>query len=239
MPGSGISSELSSHPMAQSAGSGSVSVPPSIPDSLVLYWTLVGQAVIPSGFEDAFMGFSEAWTEAAARYDHRKSSWNNESAAVTPAAQKRAREDKVRLEKHSKDQFLLTAFRTRLQKIMYEGATARKDAEEDERSRWLHILAGIVQNTETPMARLLREKPGNVLLLGAGKRATTFRAGSCLCVGTPCGSQQRMESLSRVRSRILWITKLLKTITNRTFFVFESIKTVITVIDTGRYWFLN
>ena len=82
----------------------------------------------------------------------------------------------------AKNQFLSAAvqkpaaFRTRLQKIWYEGATARKDAENDERSRWLHILAGIVLNTETPMAKLLREKPRNTQLLGAGKRASTLRA---------------------------------------------------------------
>ena len=69
-----------------------------------------------------------------------------------------------------------TSFRTKFQRVLYEGATARKDAEEDERSRWLHILAGIVLNTDTPMAKMLREKPGNAQLLGAGKRASTLRA---------------------------------------------------------------
>ena len=98
MPGSGISSEPSAHQIAQSSSSSSVRVHPSIPDSLVLYWTLVDQAVIPPGFEDAFLGFSEAWTEAAARDDHRKSLWNNESAAVSLAAQKKAQEEKVRLD---------------------------------------------------------------------------------------------------------------------------------------------
>ena len=69
--------------MTQSSSSSSVSVPPSIQDSLVFYWNLVDHAVIPPGFEDAFCGFSEAWTQAAARDDHRKSLWNNESSAVT------------------------------------------------------------------------------------------------------------------------------------------------------------
>ena len=199
MPVSGISSEVSAHQMAQSASSDAVTVPPSIPDSSVLCWTLVDQAVIPPGFEDAFLGFSEAWTEAAARDDHRKSLWGTGSAAVTLVAQKKAQEEKVRLERNSKDHFLLaaiqkrTAFRTRLQKILYEGATARKDAEEDERSRWLHIPAGIVQNTETPVARLLKENPGNTRLLGAGKRATTLRA--------------RVTSLRRY---ILWLSAAYK-----------------------------
>ena len=96
------------------------------------------------------------------------------------AALRRAQDDQVRLETHGKDHFLSAAvqkpvaFRTRLQKILFEGATARKDAEDDERSRWLHIFAGIVQNTDTPMARLLREKPGQTQLLGAGKRAASI-----------------------------------------------------------------
>ena len=67
-----------------------------------------------------------------------------------------------------------TSCRTKFQRILYEGATARKDAEEDERSRWLHIFAGIVLNTDTPMAKMLREKPGNAQLLGAMKRASTL-----------------------------------------------------------------
>ena len=127
VPASGISSELSSHQMSQSASS------PSIHGLLALYWTLVDQSVIPPGFEDVFVGFSEAWTEAAPRADRVKSLWNNETAAVTLAAQRKAHEETVRLERHSKDRFLLAAiqrpaaFRTRLQKIAYEGATARKD----------------------------------------------------------------------------------------------------------------
>ena len=146
VPASGISSKLSAHQMAQSA---------SCSTGL---WS-----IRQSSRQASRTLSSEAWTEAAARDDHRKSLWNNESAAVTPAAQKKAQEEKVRVERDSKDNFLLAAihklaaFRTRLQKILYEGATARKDAEEDERSRWLRILAGIVQNTDIPMARLERE----------------------------------------------------------------------------------
>ena len=103
MPASGISSKLSWHQMARSEknarewhfiraelpSNGSVSklrfssVLLSVPDSLALHWTQVDLAVIPPGFEDIFMDFSEARTEAAVRDDHRKSSWSNESAAVT------------------------------------------------------------------------------------------------------------------------------------------------------------
>ena len=174
--------------------------------SLVLSWTLVGQKVIPPGFEYELVEFAGAWTEAAAIYDRRKSSWDSATATAALAAKRRAQDDQVRLETQSKDQFLsaafqkLVAFRTRLQKILFEGATARKDAEDDERSRWLHILAGIIQNTNTPMAILLREKPGQTQLIGAGKRASTLpEPGSELCAATPCGFRQRMVSRSRRR----------------------------------------
>ena len=125
------------------------------------------------------MKFGEAWEEAAERDDERKRSWTNVSAALELAERKKGFESSKKEEKQTKDQFLLAAtqrplrFRSRLQ---YEGATARKDAEEDERSRWLHVPAGIVSNTDTPMGRLLRDKPGGVTLLGAGKRASTLRS---------------------------------------------------------------
>ena len=155
---------------------------PSIPRALLLYWTLVDQGILPPDFEEDFMKFGEAWQEAAESDDERKRSWTNVSAALGLAERKRGLESSKKEEKQAKDQFLLAAtqrplrFRSRLQKLQYEGATARKDAEEDERSRWLHVLAGIVSNTDTPMGRLLRDKLEGVKLLGAGQRASTLRS---------------------------------------------------------------
>ena len=142
-----ISSELSAHQMAPECESASALEPmgasssadplPRVPDSLLLYWTLVDQSVVPHGFEEAFACFSVQWSEAAARDDSRKSHWNNETAALSLAAQRKAQEESERLQRHSKDQFLLAAikppstYRTKFQKIAYEGATARKDAEDD------------------------------------------------------------------------------------------------------------
>ena len=45
-------------------------------------------------------------------------------------------------------------FRTRMQRLAYEGPTARRDAEADVRSKYLRILANILKNTETPMGQL-------------------------------------------------------------------------------------
>ena len=89
---------------------------------LRLYWTLVDQHVIPPGHEEAFKGFASAWIEAAERDDERKAHWSNVSAAAALAAQRKVQEDKVRLEAHSRDQFLLaaiqkpTSFRTKFQR---------------------------------------------------------------------------------------------------------------------------
>ena len=132
-PASLISSELSAHQMAPECSSASALEPmgasssadplPRVPDSLLLYWTLVDQSVVPPGFEEAFACFSVQWSEAAARDDSRKSHWNNETAALSLAAQRKAQEESERLERHSKDQFLLAAiqppstYRTKFQKI--------------------------------------------------------------------------------------------------------------------------
>ena len=83
---------------------------------------------------------------------------------------------------NSQNQFMLAAiekptrFHTRLQRVQYEGASARKDAEGEVRSQWLQILCGIVSNTNTPMGRMVRDKPDSIQPLGAGRRATTLRA---------------------------------------------------------------
>ena len=67
-------------------------------------------------------------------------------------------------------------YKTKFQRSLYAGPTARRDAEEAERTRWIHELSLIVSDTPTPMGALLAEKPGNVSMLGAGLRASTLRS---------------------------------------------------------------
>ena len=68
--------------------------------------------------------------------------------------------------------------KTKFQRSLYAGPTARRDAEEAERTRWIHELSLIVSGTPTPMGALLAEKPGSVSMLGAGLRASTLRCQS-------------------------------------------------------------
>ena len=67
-------------------------------------------------------------------------------------------------------------YKTKFQRSLYAGPTARRDAEEAERTRWIHELSLIVSGTPTSMGALLVEKPGNVSMLGAGLRASTLRS---------------------------------------------------------------
>ena len=67
-------------------------------------------------------------------------------------------------------------FRTKWQRAVYDGPTARKDAELAERDRWVQLLANSLRSTDTPMGRLIRENPSNVQFLGGGRRAGTLRS---------------------------------------------------------------
>ena len=66
--------------------------------------------------------------------------------------------------------------RTRLERSLHGGPTARRDADEAERQRWLQVLADLVRHSSTPMGQLLAAQPRNVEVLGAGKRASTLRS---------------------------------------------------------------
>ena len=67
-------------------------------------------------------------------------------------------------------------FRTKWQRAVYDGPTARKDAEFAERERWVQLLATLLRSTDTPMGRLIRENPSGAQLLGGGRRAGTLRS---------------------------------------------------------------
>ena len=67
-------------------------------------------------------------------------------------------------------------FRTKWQRAIYEGPTARKDAETAERDRWIQLLANLLRSANTPMGKMIRESPSNIQLLGGGRRAGTLRS---------------------------------------------------------------
>ena len=95
---------------------------------------------------------------------------------------KKQRDTQILHSSAASDQLVLAAelklrrFRSKWQRIVYEGPTARKDMENAERSRWVASLGDLLRHTDTPMGRLLRENPSNLQLLGSGLGAGTLRS---------------------------------------------------------------
>ena len=57
----------------------------------------------------------------------------------------------------------------------FDGPSARRDAEEAERNRWIFTLSEIIKGTATPMGKMLTDRPGQQLV-GGGRRASTLRS---------------------------------------------------------------
>ena len=66
--------------------------------------------------------------------------------------------------------------RTKFERTLHKGQTQRKDAEEEERTRWIHELALLVAGSQTPMGKLWLEEPSNVKVLGAVLKASALRS---------------------------------------------------------------
>ena len=151
-------------------------------DFALLYFTLVADKAVPYGYLQEFLSLEKPARRAAERSLKAASSVSDSKAIDALRAFRRDRERQAGVVSTVGEQLLVAAdirpkkFRTRLQRALYEGPTARKDAETAERERWVHLLANLLRSTETPMGKLLRENPCNVQLLGGGRRAGTLRS---------------------------------------------------------------
>ena len=141
-------------------------------DGELLYYTLVKDGTLPDGFVDSFLVFADTLGGAATRKFKKMAKMDNTTAAIQLHRMSKVHTLSSISERQVTDQFLLTAtvrprkYITRLQKSMYSGPNARKDAEIAERSKWLQLLATMVINSSTPMGRILAAQPGNIDLLG-------------------------------------------------------------------------
>ena len=155
---------------------------PAPPDVLLLYWTLVRDGVLPKGYELEFASLESAIRNGAARALKRTAGSDNQSAAVWLHWRQQESASKARSEKLAVDQLLLSSserpskFRAKWQEKFFDGPTARKDAEEAPRTKWIRELEGLLQGTATPMAKVLEERKGDSNVLGGGRRASTLRA---------------------------------------------------------------
>ena len=148
----------------------------------LLYHTLVRDGALPLGYLQEFISLEAPARRSANRLQASAVAVSDSAASMTLAALRRDSEHRASVEKSILDQLVIAAdlrpkkFRTRWQRIVYDGPTARKDAESAERDRWIQLLASLLRSTDTPMGKLIRENPSNVQLLGGGRRAGTLRS---------------------------------------------------------------
>ena len=149
----------------------------------LLYHTLVRDGAWPSGYSQEFTSLEALARRSANRLQASAVAVTDSAAFMSLAALRReSSEHQASVEVSISDQLAIAAdvrpkkFRTKWQRIVYDGPTARKDAESAERDRWIQLLANLLRSTDTPMGRLIRENPSNIQLLGGGRRAGTLRS---------------------------------------------------------------
>ena len=155
---------------------------PALSDFALLYFTLVKDNAVPKDYLQEFLSL-EIPARRAAKRPQILSALISDSMAAEALSVFRRQVDQRATEIGSiGDQLEIAAdlkpvkFRTRWQRAVYDGPTARKDVELAERDRWVQLLASLLRSTDTPMGRLIHENPSNVQSLGGGRRAGTLRS---------------------------------------------------------------
>ena len=149
---------------------------------VLLYITLVSDGAIPAGFLAEFLTLEQPLNLSSKRAINIAANRSDAEAERLLFIDKKRRDMQALTSSAVSDQLVLTAelkprkFRSKWQRIVFEGPTARKDMEDAERARWVASLGDLLRHTDTPMGRLLRENPSNLQLLGSGLRAGTIRS---------------------------------------------------------------
>ena len=150
----GFSSRVAEPPV-RAATIISHSVPsPMLSHFTLLYYTLVRDGALPLGYLQEFTSLEAPARRSANRLQASAVAVTDSAASMTLAALRRESEHRASVEKSILDQLVIAAdmrpkkFRTKWQRIVYDGATARKDAETAERDRWIQLLANLLRSTE-------------------------------------------------------------------------------------------
>ena len=151
-------------------------------DHALLYFTLVQDGALPTGFQAEFEKLALAAETAAERTRKNRAHLGNMEAAVYLHELAKEKELQANKEKSVHDQFVVAStlrprkYRARYLQSAFQGPTVRQDAEEAERARWIQTLADMLKGTDTPMGQLLSASPSNTKLLGGGRRVSTLRS---------------------------------------------------------------
>ena len=161
----GFSSQVAEPPVrAGTTISHSVSSP-AFSHFTILYYTLVRDGALPLGYLQEFISLEAPARKAVSRLQASAVAISDSAASTALVALRRESEHRGSVEKSIADQLVIAAdmrpkrFHTKWQRIVYDGPTARKDAETAERDRWIQLLANLLRSTDTPMGRLIRENP--------------------------------------------------------------------------------
>ena len=127
------------------------------PDSLVLYRSMVWEGVLPDGFDSEFQKFYSSVSPAAERQRQNSAHFDNVEAACWLSQHKTTRQrfsEKVRPHEPTLAEVVAATagrvpktFKSRLQRALYDTPSARQEAEEAERLRWLQALALLVERS--------------------------------------------------------------------------------------------
>ena len=121
-------------------------------DAQVLYWTLVDDGALPDGFLEDFVLLMQSVESAAAR-QARTTFLDNPQADLFVHEFHKSQRLAATEEKSTADMFAQAValpprrYKTRLERTLFSGPTPRKDAEEQERSRWILVLATLLMDT--------------------------------------------------------------------------------------------
>ena len=125
-----------------------------------MFYTLVADGAIPAGYLVDLPGLEIPALREAMRQRILSLSNSDPDAEMRLLAYRRDISQKASTTSKIMDQLVMAAdlkpgrFRTKWQQAVYEGPTARKDAESAERERWFALLADLLTSTDTPMGEI-------------------------------------------------------------------------------------
>ena len=153
-----------------------------VKDIVWLHFTLVSDDVLPHGYFADFAKLEGPIRRSSERSLRLAISVTDAEAEMSLEMEKKRKFYSALGTASTTDQLLIAAdmkprrFRSKWQRVCYEGPTARKDAESAERVRRVALLADLLRNTPIQMGRLLRDSPTNSQLLGRRRRAGTLHS---------------------------------------------------------------
>ena len=172
-----------------------------INDMVLLYITLVSDRAIPAGFLAEFLSLEHPLKLSSKRSMNLAVGISDAEAERLLMLKKKQRDMQILNSSAASDQLVLATelkprrFRSKWQRIVYEGPTARKDLDNAERSRWVASLGDLLRHTDTPMGRLMTRKPLEHSVTGFGTQSWYFALSGTV-------DKENSSSGSRLRTKL-------------------------------------